>query len=153
MRNFSVHIGPEQWYLFSDRDSNRSPSSEALSIICRYPVPKLVKSKLIINAIRKHRQPFFMRYHNILLVDYDGVRLCLRTAATNGPIVHPQSDMLTWRVMVMVMMPVGDNSWLVHQSSLAVLPAETSGASRKNGREWEFCLSVSEIPQGIFNMP
>jgi hypothetical protein len=23
------------------------------------------------------------------LIDYDGVRLCLRTAATNGPIVHP----------------------------------------------------------------
>jgi hypothetical protein len=26
------------------------------------------------------------------------------------------------------------NSWLVHQSSLAVLPAETSGASTRNGR-------------------
>jgi hypothetical protein len=27
-----------------------------------------------------------------------------------------------------MMMAAGDNSWLVHQSSLTVLPAETSGA-------------------------
>jgi hypothetical protein len=31
-----------------------------------------------------------------------------------------------------MMMPAGNNSRLVHQSSLAVLPAETSGASRRN---------------------
>jgi hypothetical protein len=35
-----------------------------------------------------------------------------------------------WRAMVM--MPAEDNSWLVYQNSLAVLPAETSGASRRN---------------------
>jgi hypothetical protein len=35
------------------------------------------------------------------LIDYDGMRLCLRTAATSGPIVHPQGDMWTWRAMVM----------------------------------------------------
>jgi hypothetical protein len=48
---------------------------------------------------------------------------------------HPQSDIWAWRtmVMMMMMMPAGDNSWLVHQSYLAVLPAETSGASRRNG--------------------
>jgi hypothetical protein len=45
-------------------------------------------------------------------------------------------DMWTWRAMVMTM-PVGDNSWLIHQSSLAVLPAETSGESRRNGRRSE----------------
>jgi hypothetical protein len=41
-----------------------------------------------------------------------------------------------WRatVMMMMMMPAWDNSWLVHQSSLAVLPAQTSRASRRNGR-------------------
>jgi hypothetical protein len=61
---------------------------------------------------------------------------CLITAATNGPIVHPPGDMWAWRAMVM-MMPAGDNSWLVHQSSLAVLPAETSGASRRNGQSSE----------------
>jgi hypothetical protein len=37
-------------------------------------------------------------------------------------------------VKIMMMMPAGDNSWLVHQSSLAVLPAETS---RRNGRRRE----------------
>jgi hypothetical protein len=65
------------------------------------------------------------------LIDYDAVRLCLTTAATNRP-VHPPGGMWAWRAMVM--MPAGDNSWLIHQSSLAVLPAETSGASRRNGR-------------------
>jgi hypothetical protein len=38
--------------------------------------------------------------------------------------------------MVMIML-AGDNTLLVHQSSLAVLPAETSGASRRNGRRSE----------------
>jgi hypothetical protein len=27
------------------------------------------------------------------LIDYDGVRLYLRTAAANGPVVHPPGDM------------------------------------------------------------
>jgi hypothetical protein len=27
------------------------------------------------------------------LIDYDGVRVCLRTEATNWPIVHPPGDM------------------------------------------------------------
>jgi hypothetical protein len=31
----------------------------------------------------------------------------------------------------------GDDAWLVHQSSLAVLPAETSGASRRNWQRSE----------------
>jgi hypothetical protein len=35
------------------------------------------------------------------------------------------------------MMSAGDNSWFVHQSSLAVLPAEISRASRRNGRKSE----------------
>jgi hypothetical protein len=48
------------------------------------------------------------------LIDCDGVRLCLRTAATNGPIVHPSGDMWSWRAIVMMMMmPAGDNSWLI----------------------------------------
>jgi hypothetical protein len=68
--------------------------------------------------------------------DYDGARLCLRTAATNRPIVHPPGDISIWRAMV-VMMPAGYNSWLVNLSSLAVLPAETSGESRRNGRRSE----------------
>jgi hypothetical protein len=68
------------------------------------------------------------------LIYYDGVRLRLRTADTNGSIVHPLGDMWAWRAMVMMVMPAGDRTRLVHQSSLAVLPAETSGASRKNWR-------------------
>jgi hypothetical protein len=55
---------------------------------------------------------------------------------------------------VWVMMPSGVNSWLVYQSSLAVLPAETSAASRRNGRRNEnFAYSVSLIRQRIFYMP
>jgi hypothetical protein len=70
-------------------------------------------------------------------IDYDGVKLCLRTAATNGPIVHPRGDMWAWRTMVLMMMPAKDNFWLVHQSSLAVLPAETSGTNRRNEQRSE----------------
>jgi hypothetical protein len=66
------------------------------------------------------------------LTDYDGVRLCLRTAATNRPIVHPLGDMWAWRAMVMMML-AGDKSWVIHHSSLAVLPAETPAASSRNG--------------------
>jgi hypothetical protein len=49
------------------------------------------------------------------------------------------SRVWAWRAMVMVlmMMPAGYNSWLVHQSSQTVLPAEISGASRRNGRRSE----------------
>jgi hypothetical protein len=36
-----------------------------------------------------------------------------------------------------MMIMAGDNSLLVHQSSLAVLPAETSGESGRNGRRSE----------------
>jgi hypothetical protein len=58
------------------------------------------------------------------------------TVATNGPIVQSPGDMWAWRTMVLKM-PVGDSSWPVHQSSLAVLPAETSGTSRRNWRRSE----------------
>jgi hypothetical protein len=50
------------------------------------------------------------------------------------PIVH-SLGVCEWSVVVM--MQSGDNSWLVYQSSLEVLPAETSGASRRNGRRSE----------------
>jgi hypothetical protein len=38
---------------------------------------------------------------------------------------------------MVIMMPAGYNSWLLHQSSLAVLPAVTSGTSRRNLRRSE----------------
>jgi hypothetical protein len=84
------------------------------------------------------------------LIDYAVVRQCLRTAATSGPIVHPPGDMWTWRAMVMFM-PFGDNSWLVHKSSLAVLPAETSRASRRNERRSEnFAYQYLKFFKGRF---
>jgi hypothetical protein len=43
------------------------------------------------------------------LIDYDRVRLSLRTVATNGPIAHPPGDMWAWSAMVIIM-PAGDNS-------------------------------------------
>jgi hypothetical protein len=53
-----------------------------------------------------------------------GWDLHLRTT-TNGPIVHPPGDMWAWRAMLRMML-AEENSWLVHQSSLTILPAETS---------------------------
>jgi hypothetical protein len=64
--------------------------------------------------------------------------LRLRSAATNVLIVHPPGDVWAWTSH-------GDddddagwgNSWLVHQNSLAVIPAEIFGASRRHGRRSE----------------
>jgi hypothetical protein len=50
------------------------------------------------------------------------------------PTAHPSADMWAWRAMVAMIMPPGYNSFLAYQSSLAVLPEETSGESRRNGR-------------------
>jgi hypothetical protein len=66
---------------------------------------------------------------------------------TNGPIVHPTGDMWAWRTMVK-MIPAGDKSWLIHRSSLAVLPAETSGASRRNGRSEDFAYQYLKYFKG-----
>jgi hypothetical protein len=53
-----------------------------------------------------------------------------------GQLFIPQViDMSAWRAMTMLL--GGKNSWLVHQSSLAVLQAETSRANRRNGRRSE----------------
>jgi hypothetical protein len=60
-------------------------------------------------------------------------------------------DMWSWRSMVMIM-PAKKKNWLIHQSSLAILPAESSGSKKEEWmKEWElFAYSVSEIPQGNF---
>jgi hypothetical protein len=36
----------------------------------------------------------------VVVVHVGGARLCLRTAATNGPIVHFQDDIWIWRATV-----------------------------------------------------
>jgi hypothetical protein len=38
-------------------------------------------------------EPVQLTARSEALIDYDGVRLCLRTAATDGPIAHPPGDM------------------------------------------------------------
>jgi hypothetical protein len=89
-----------------------------------------------------------------LLIDWLWCGVTLRTAATNGRIVHPRRYMWARRATMMMMMPSGCNSWLVQQSWLAVLPAETSGASRRNGRRRDnVTYSVHETSQRICYMP
>jgi hypothetical protein len=64
-----------------------------------------------------------------------------------------RSYMWTRKSIVMLTMPARENSWLVHQSSLPVLPAETCRSKYEEWmKEWEFCLSPSELRQRIFNM-
>jgi hypothetical protein len=57
------------------------------------------------------------------LIDYDGVRQTAQNQGHHWPIVQSPGE-CEWRAVVMLM-PAGDNSWLVYQSSLAVLQAET----------------------------
>jgi hypothetical protein len=83
------------------------------------------------------------------LVGYDVMRLTSQNRGHHWPIVHHPGE-CEWRAVVM-MMPTGDNSWLVYQISLAVLPPDTSGVSRRNGRKHEnFAYLVSLIRQRIF---
>jgi len=71
----------------------------------------------------------------------DGVRLCLWTAATNGPTVHYPGDIWAWRTMVewwCRQRKTPDSStralWQSYQQRHLV-------ASRRNGwKEWEFSL-------------
>jgi hypothetical protein len=65
------------------------------------------------------------------LIDYVGWDWRLRTAAITGLLFIPRVNASVGAVMTMIM-PAGDNSRLVYQSSLAVLPAKTSGEIRRN---------------------
>jgi hypothetical protein len=52
---------------------------------------------------------------------------------------------------VSMVMVAGVNSWLIHQNSLAVLPAETSGTNRENGRRSEnFAYDYLKYLKGFF---
>jgi hypothetical protein len=107
----------------------------------RFPYKISIRSSCLHNPTSIFRNPSYalkIHYPNNWFIYHDGGEtICLRTAASKGPIVYPPGDMWACRAIVMMMMPAGYNSWLVHQSSLAVLPAETSGASRRNGRRSE----------------
>jgi hypothetical protein len=84
---------------------------------------------------KKTRCPAVNR-HTWLSDHVDVVRLCLRTAATNGPIIHPPGDMWAWRAVV-TLKPAGvtpDSStrtiWQSYQQ-------RHLGASRRNGKRSE----------------
>jgi hypothetical protein len=79
------------------------------------------------------------------LIDCDIVRLCLRTAATNGP-VHPPADMWAWRAMVVML--AWYNSWLVHQSSLTFHTSRDVWSKKGGMDEGVRILSIS-----IWNTP
>jgi hypothetical protein len=92
---------------------------------------------------------FIKRYVN-WLTGYDGVRLTSENRGHHWPTVHPKGE-CEWRAVLMTM-SAGDNSRLVYQSSLAVLPPQSSGARRRNGRRSEdFANQYLELPQGIYN--
>jgi hypothetical protein len=62
-------------------------------------------------------------------------------------ILHIFSHLDIWYVSL-------ENSCFVYQSSPAILPAETCVSKYEEWKkEWEFCVSASEMHQRIFNMP
>jgi hypothetical protein len=75
------------------------------------------------------------------LIGYDGVRLCLRTAATNGPVVHPQCDVWAWTAMVMMPNSSTRAFWQFYQQ-------RSLGASRRNGRSANFAYQYLKYLKG-----
>jgi hypothetical protein len=75
-----------------------------------------------------------------------------RLSPTGLFIIYPQGDTWAWWTMVM-MMPAGEKSWLVQQSWQSNQQSSGSKEEEEWTKEWAFFLSVSEILQGIFNMP
>jgi hypothetical protein len=73
------------------------------------------------------------RPENVLIDYVHEVRLCLRTAATNGPIVHLPSDMWPWRAMVMVM-PAGKTPNSCTTALWQCYQQRHLESSRRNGR-------------------
>jgi hypothetical protein len=59
----------------------------------------------------------------------NGVRLCLWTAAANRPNVHFPGDIWAWWTGGMML--TEENSWFIYQSSLATVPAESSGSKQE----------------------
>jgi hypothetical protein len=55
----------------------------------------------------------------------NGVRLCLWTADTNWHVVYPPHDTRAWKTMVE--WKTVENSWLIYQSSVAILLAGCLG--------------------------
>jgi hypothetical protein len=159
-KNFWHHEHLTNAYL---QQSHFSVFTSAMNLACF----KLWKTSVMLSVWQHttHTWPYFCKcllvmvvtwqHHNqellpVTLIDYDGVRLTSQNRSLHWPVVHPVGES-EWRAMVM-MMQAGDMT--VCQSSLAVLPAETSGASIRNGRRNEnFAYSVSLRHQRIFYMP
>jgi hypothetical protein len=73
-----------------------------------------------------------------------GVRLHLLTVATIRPTVHPLRDIWAWKTQ---WNNTAENSWFVHQSSPAILPAQSSerkaGKHGKGSDELHYKISLS----------
>jgi hypothetical protein len=72
------------------RDADRSPHLVPMSGMSRSYTPLLPSASV---ACSGTALAFSFQY----VVHVDGVRLCLWTAATNGPLVHPPDNVWVWR--------------------------------------------------------
>jgi hypothetical protein len=100
-------------------------------------------------------------------IGYDGVRLTSQNCRLYGPIFRPRTIAM-WIIARFYRLRLTPNSptrvlWQpqVLSSQHRYLWSEQENGWRKwevslsvyQTKDWEFCLSVSKIPQGIFKMP
>jgi hypothetical protein len=105
------YVSPKRLYLFTS------------------PHGVITQKNIILTAVRTWDVACLLDW--LIMMGWDYVS----NATTKGPIVHPPGDKWAWTAMLMML--VGDNSWIAHQSSVEVLQADTSGANRRNRRRSE----------------
>jgi hypothetical protein len=106
-----IHVSPKRWYYLTTTVHGVKTQNNNTVNTTITSVPAIQGNVTDLSNS--------MKLSHSLGDDVDGVRLCLRTAATNGHIDHTPGDMWAWRNIV---------EWY-GQGKLLILPPELSGNS------------------------